>query len=169
MRARRSSEIGKVVGRWIVVAGLLVAGPLSGHAALELAEGPGGSVEIVIDGVAVGIPASVVEAVEAAVAEHGNDPDGLAAAMEALVVAASCNTAAACERLAAAVVSLAVSKSNQQADIVGAIVQGVAAAVPTAKADTLLAAVGAAQEPRGDLAGTAQATAQPPRSASPIE
>lgn len=157
------------MGRWIAAGLLAAAMPLFGHAAAAPVERPGGAAEIVIDGVAVGLPASLVQVVDAAIAENGNDPDGLAAAIEELMAVAECDTVAACERLAAAVVHLAVSKSNRQADIVGAIVQGVAAAVPTVKADTLLAAVGSAQEPRGALAGTARATAQPPRSASPIE
>ena len=174
-RVLRSEESGQgrkdgnALSCW-VAAGLLAAMlPLSGHADTAPVERSAGAAGVVVDGVAVGIPPSLVQAVDAAVAGYGNDPEGLAAAMQEImaeaVAAAACDTDAACERLAAAVVALAVSQSNRQADIVGAIIQGVSAAVPMAKTDILLAAVGSAQQaPRDDPADTAQ----PPKSASPI-
>jgi len=167
---RRRVRESTVAGRWIAAGLLAAALPLPGHAGTEPVERPGGMAEVVIDGAEVGLPASLVQAVEAAVADQGDDPEGLAAAMEKLVAeaiaAGACDTSAACERLATAIVALAVSRSNRQADTVGAIVQGVSAAVPQAKTDTLVAAVGSAQERR---AADPADTAQPPRSVSPVQ
>ena len=126
-------------------------------------------VEVVIDGSPVAIASSLAEAIAAAVAEHGNDPDSLAAAIGELLGAAACDTASACERLAGAAVVYAVSKSSREADVVAAIVQAVAAAVPAAGTETLLAAVGSADGRRDEAGGTAQTAVQPPRSASPTQ
>lgn len=157
--------------RWIAAA-LLAALSLSSHAGVGPVERPDGVIEVVIDGVPTSLPTPLARALAAAVAEHENDPNSLAAALRSLLDAAPCETASECERLAAAVVVYAVSNSNGNADIVAAIVQGVADAVPAAGTETLLVAVGAtqAQERRDDPAETtALTTLQPQQSASPTD
>ncbi|MCY3794967.1 MAG: hypothetical protein OXG51_11425 [Gammaproteobacteria bacterium] len=154
---------------WLATVLLAAMLPQFSSADNSLVERSNGMVEAVIDGAPVTIPAALASAVADAVAEHGNDTDSLAAALRSLVGAAPCDTASACESLAAAVVAFAVSKSNRQADVVEAIVQGVAAAVPAARTGTLLAAVGAADEPRNAPVEAVQTSVQAPRSASPTE
>lgn len=132
-------------------------------------ERPDGSVEVVIDGAPVILPASLGSQVAAAVAEHGNDPEELASVLEDLMNAVACDSATSCASLAAAVVVFAVSKSNGGADVIEAIVSSVAAAVPETQVETLLGAVGVTDERQEDSAASAQQTMEPPLSASPTE
>ena len=154
---------------WIAAVLLAAALPLACHAGAGPVERPDGAVEVVVDGSPVTLTTSLAQAVAAAVAEHGNEPDDLATALGELLGAEVCDTAPSCERLAAAAVVFAVSKSSGESDVIAAIVQAAAAAVPAARTEALLAAVGSADGRRGVPAGAVQATTEPPRSASPTQ
>ena len=154
---------------WIAAVLVAAALPLPCHAGAGPVERPDGAVEVVVDGGPITLTAPLAQAVAAAVAEHGNDPDGLAAALRELLGAEVCDTASSCERLAAAAVVYAVSESSGESDVIAAIVRAVAAAVPAARTEALLAAVGSADGRPGAPAGAVQATAEPPRSASPTQ
>ena len=163
MRAVRGFRVAAV----LLVAALSLAS--AGHAETALANGRDGGAVVTIDGEPVAIPTVLAQGVADALAKHGNDPARLEAALRQLMDAAECGTALECERLAAAVVVLAVSKSSRDAEVVEAIVRAVAAAVPAAGTEALVAAVGLTTERRDDPSATARATVEPPRSASPTE
>ena len=88
------------------------------------------------------IPASVATSVGDALSEHGNDPQGLKSAMQAIVSESA--GGAGDVLLAAAIAELAVCSSNGGSEVVAAIVDGTMQGNPSVTTEMALSAVAAA-------------------------
>lgn len=155
----------------IVVAVLLAS--VQAAAQQAVSEQADGSVAVSVEGEQFVVPASVAEAVVAAVAEHADDPEALQDAIRAIIAA---NAAVSNDAgLAVAIAVLAIYHAGSDSASIAAIVNGTTAASADAPVAVIVAAMPTldaqvdAQEADPRQLAQLQATVENPSQVSPVQ
>ena len=156
----------------LALAALLLAGAQA-IAQQAVSEQKDGSVSVSVQGEQIVVPASVADAVEAAVAEHSDDPEALQEAIRSIIAeyAAGSNDVT----LALAIAMLTISQVGSDSVAIASIITGTVAANNEVSAESIievmptLSAEGNAQEDAEEQVAQLQATVENPFQVSPVQ
>lgn len=156
----------------LALAALLLAG-VQAIAQQTVSEQTDGSVSVSVQGEQIVVPASVADAVAAAVAEHGDDPEALQEAIRSIIAdyAAGSNDVT----LALAIAVLTISQVGSDSVAIASIITGTVAANNEVSAESIievmpsLSAEGGAQEDAEEQVAQLQATVENPFQLSPVQ